>query len=131
MQSLCSDLSIARASISFAAQGKKKKGNRRGRGKTQAHRYCFFHVFTSCQFLLENGRGGTVYSISQISVHLLFLRTWQILSLHNIPSTYNAKHFMTLLALGEEKMKHEIRNILAEQYSLTLVSLYTTALGKY
>jgi len=28
---------------------------------------------------------------------------------------------MTLLALGEEKMKHEIRNILAEQYSLTLV----------
>lgn len=38
---------------------------------------------------------------------------------------------MTLLALGEEKMKHEIRNILAEQYSLTLVSLYTTALGKY
>lgn len=38
---------------------------------------------------------------------------------------------MTLLALGEKKMKHEIRNILAEQYSLTLVNLYTAALGKY
>lgn len=37
---------------------------------------------------------------------------------------------MTHPALGEEKMKHEIRNILAEQYSLTLVSLYSTAQGK-
>jgi len=37
---------------------------------------------------------------------------------------------MTLLALGKEKMKHEIRNILAEQYSLTLVKSAYYCTGK-
>lgn len=51
----------ANASISFVASGKegKKKGI-----NIQTEVLPNVHMFTFCGFLLENGRGGTVYSIS-------------------------------------------------------------------
>lgn len=118
----------------FCCMEKKEKGGKKEKG-IDIHTNTVFLQCPHIYFLpISFGkwyRWNCLFNFLDFTVHLLFLRTWQILSLHNIPSTYNAKHFMTLLALGEEKMKHEIRNILAEQYSLTLVSLYTAALGKY